>query len=219
MSAGKFTSRMNKVTIGLWATAVVVGFVFLWDYSNAPGVAGKPPKSWPKNAFVELTEGYSTLLIFAHPKCSCTEATFSELQRMLPHILEKVKIHVVFYHPHEFDLNWVKSDLFKLAQSLPIQSVIIDSKKQVINQFRPKTSGQVYLYSQNGDLVYSGGITPSRGHEGDSEGKKAVYSWVLESKLYKPTAFVFGCSLFHNGEGGSNKTKTLHPLGGHDGSV
>jgi len=176
------------------------GFYQLWDYSNGPGIPGDPPRFWPSESKLQREIGKPTLLVFAHPRCPCTRASFGELERILTHINDKVSTHVVFYHPKNFSADWVKADLWQTSQKMAVSSVSIDSDGEEIRHFRPKTSGQVYLYSADNRLIYSGGITGSRGHEGDNDGRTAILSWVLDKQLITPDTFVFGCSLYHNGE-------------------
>ena len=57
------------------------------------------------------------------------------------------------------------------------------------------TSGQVFLYGTSGELLFSGGITGSRGHEGDNAGRDAVES-LLDRRNAPAHTPVFGCSLF-----------------------
>jgi hypothetical protein len=60
-------------------------------------------------------------------------------------------------------------------------------------------SGQVLAYDGQGRLAFNGGITASRGHEGDSAGRSAVEA-MLAGRRHAATAFVFGCLLF-DGDG------------------
>ncbi len=65
--------------------------------------------------------------------------------------------------------------------------------------FGAKTSGDVLLFGANGKLIFAGGITASRGHEGDNPGADAMLKALGESRRNKVTTTtatpVFGCSL------------------------
>ncbi len=62
-------------------------------------------------------------------------------------------------------------------------------------RFGVKGSGHVLLYQPSGRLVFSGGITPSRGHEGDNPGRAAVISLVLQGRSPVNRTPVYGCPL------------------------
>jgi hypothetical protein len=65
--------------------------------------------------------------------------------------------------------------------------------------FGAKTSGDVLLFGANGKLIFAGGITASRGHEGDNPGADAMLKALGESRRNKVSTTtatpVFGCSL------------------------
>jgi hypothetical protein len=54
----------------------------------------------------------------------------------------------------------------------------------------------VVLYSPNGELLFSGGITGSRGHAGQNPGEDAVIALVNGRSLPLTHAHVYGCDLF-----------------------
>jgi hypothetical protein len=63
---------------------------------------------------------------------------------------------------------------------------------------RRATSGQVLLYDASGRLRFRGGIRPSRGHEGDNTGRRALEALLLGDGAAPPlSTAVFGCPLFH----------------------
>jgi hypothetical protein len=51
------------------------------------------------------------------------------------------------------------------------------------------------LYAPTGKLLFSGGITASRGHEGDNVGRSAIVSFILNGHAPVNHTPVFGCSL------------------------
>lgn len=66
-------------------------------------------------------------------------------------------------------------------------------------RFGAHTSGQVLVYGRDGRLTFSGGITPSRGHEGDSRGAdlalRALTPNGASSATASSSADVFGCGI------------------------
>jgi hypothetical protein len=53
------------------------------------------------------------------------------------------------------------------------------------------------LYDARGRLLFSGGLTSARGHEGDSFGLRRIRSLLLTGEADRRDAPVFGCSLHH----------------------
>lgn len=52
------------------------------------------------------------------------------------------------------------------------------------------------LFDSEGDLLFSGGITPSRGHEGANVGTRRIVDLVERGDTDRNVANVFGCGLF-----------------------
>ena len=52
--------------------------------------------------------------------------------------------------------------------------VVNDVEGVEARRFGAQTSGTTSLYSPDGRLLFSGGITSSRGHEGDNAGEDAL---------------------------------------------
>lgn len=57
-------------------------------------------------------------------------------------------------------------------------------------------SGQTLLYSATGSLLFNGGITDARGHEGDNPGRTALTSILSGGKPAAIQTPVFGCYLY-----------------------
>ena len=80
------------------------------------------------------------------------------------------------------------------ARNLPGAEVRLDRDGVESRRFGAETSGAVRVYSPDGRLVFSGGLTSARGHEGDSEGTIAIAALLAgtSSAASSPT---FGCPL------------------------
>jgi hypothetical protein len=59
------------------------------------------------------------------------------------------------------------------------------------------------LYGIDGRLLFAGGITSSRGHQGDNAGLDRVLSLVRGGKAERSESSVFGCGLFDKKKGKS----------------
>ena len=70
---------------------------------------------------------------------------------------------------------------------------------EVARQFGVQTSGHTLVYGPDGSLLFSGGITGSRGHLGDNRSFAAVSRIITNHsiQLARTTAPVFGCELLN----------------------
>jgi len=66
-------------------------------------------------------------------------------------------------------------------------------------RFGVETSGQTLLYDAGGRLIFSGGITGSRGHAGDNAGEAALVALLTSGQADRRATSVFGCPLFATG--------------------
>lgn len=183
----------------LWVPAVAYGIGALWRYSTTPGRPASPPLHWPAHVSTEPAKDRATLLIFAHPKCPCSEATVGELALIMAHAQDKVDARIFFYAPSSESTEWVHTDLWNAGKAIPGVQVFEDRDATLAREFGVLTSGQSLLYGVDGRLLFEGGITAFRGHSGDNAGRSAILAILQGLK----TAFdrgpvktpVFGCSL------------------------
>jgi hypothetical protein len=179
----------------LWVALVSGGFRELLIYSNAAGVQKDRGTTWPESSKLVRDSDLATLVVFGHPQCPCSRATVGELERLLIYTNKKIKSHVVFVKPKGQTEDWTKQSLWERASTLHGVAVAIDEEGVEAERFGATTSGQVYLYDKAGMLVFRGGITPARGHMGDSRGRGSILTFVETGKTDVSTADVFGCSL------------------------
>ena len=107
----------------------------------------------------------------------------------------RVRMHVLFYADPELGSEWTRSDLWRQAHSIPGVEVASDPLGATAALFGARTSGQVFLFGPDGRLLFEGGITAARGHEGDNAGARAVRDLVLEGSARIEQSPVFGCAL------------------------
>lgn len=178
-----------------WLALVVVGLGALLRYSNSPGREGLPPSVWPSSARVEPGPNVHTLVVVAHPKCPCTRATVSELARIMAQCRGRLVARVVFVLPDGLNERWARTDLWRSADAIPGVTVALDRGGEEARRFGSLTSGQAALYDPAGRLVFRGGITAARGHEGANAGRSAVVSLVEGGRPAQAQTPVFGCPL------------------------
>jgi hypothetical protein len=180
----------------LWLLIVGGGLSVLWGYENAPGIAAEPPHTWPADSQIQRAPDGYTLVMLVHPHCPCTRATIGELAQLMAHSQGRLTAYVLFLKPSGFSDDWEKTDLWQNAVSIPGVHAIADGDGVEARRFRAATSGQTILYDTKGRLLFSGGITESRGHSGDNAGRSAIIALVNESAVDRTETSVFGCPLF-----------------------
>jgi len=180
-----------------WLLTVGGGFIVLLNYQESAGGTGFTPMTWPSASALRLARGQDTLIMFAHPKCPCSQASLEELNRALAKTAGKVSVRVLFFKPAQGSNDWTNTTLYRTAASISGVTALEDIDGQEAGRFGANTSGYVVLYKPSGDLLFKGGITAGRGHAGDNAGESALVALILgQDSAIRQTA-VYGCSLFN----------------------
>jgi hypothetical protein len=179
----------------LWLLAAVHGMAILADYENTPGAPGDPPTRWPASTRITRVPGLATLVMAVHPHCPCSRASIGELNAIMARAQGRVRAHLLFVRPPGVTEGWEQTDLWRTAAAIPGVALVRDDDGVEAERFHASTSGHVALYDQRGRLVFSGGITASRGHHGDNAGKSAVIALLTDGNASQSHTPVFGCSL------------------------
>lgn len=84
-----------------------------------------------------------------------------------------------------------------MAQGIPGAEVILAHDGQEAKRFTVEASGHVLVYDTDHGLLFSGGITPSREHEGRTLGLDGIESLIKEDTQLPllQDATVYGCPL------------------------
>jgi hypothetical protein len=192
----ELSNRWVAVSSLAWAAALGTGFTYLAQYkSTAAPVAEGIPARWPAASEVVRNTDGPTLVLFAHPRCPCTHATVSEMARLLARLPGRVATHVVVVAPAGVPADWTDTGLWDRAAAIPGVQIRRDAGGREAARFRATASGQVLLYDQAGDLRFQGGITASRGHEGDSLGRQRLLAVLQGQTPDRRDSPVFGCGL------------------------
>lgn len=183
------------MAIGLaWVSSVGWGARMLFTYENTPGAPGASAGRWPAGSKIARPQGKFTLVMLAHPECPCTRASLAELEILMARLPGKLVALVEFRKPGADQREVQGMALWNRAAAIPGVSVGFDQDGAAVEEFGAEVSGQALLYDPEGLLVFSGGITAARGHEGDNAGVDAVIQRVNGGQAPFRTA-VFGCSL------------------------
>jgi hypothetical protein len=181
----------------LWALIVGAGTLLLWEYENSPGVKTRPaPVTFPVESGIPRDGQRPLLLMFAHPHCPCTRASLAELSRLMASARHRVTARVLFIKPSAQDKEWIETDLWETAAAIPDVTVTTDEDGREAARFGAGVSGLTLLYDASGRLLFSGGVTAARGHEGDNAGRAALISLLTGDTSEAVETPVFGCQLF-----------------------
>ncbi len=194
----------------LWFAAVVVGLWALARYERDPGVAAAAHVHWPSDSRLALDSTRPTLVMLAHPRCTCTRASIAELKEVIARAEERPRTYVVFIKPGIVPDDWEQSDLWRAAAQIPGVTVVRDDDGVEAQRFGAETSGQTFLYRADGHLLFTGGTTGARGHEGDNAGRATIISLLNRERTDPGRSFVFGCSLFGAGDRDRSGESTDH---------
>lgn len=181
----------------VWVFLLGGGWAALSRYENTPGQTPTPLQQWPTATKMSRTAGLPTMVVFLHPHCPCSRATITQLSVIMAHVQSKVRTQVLFAKLPGMTQDWVETGLFKSALRIPGVQVMVDENGTEAKIFHARVSGQVLLYDGMGQLVFNGGITSSRGHEGDNTGQDAVIGFLTKGIITAKQTPSFGCFLFN----------------------
>ena len=179
----------------LWMATVGAGFASLARYNNTPGALGEQaPSRWPSLSHLGRTAGLPTLVVMLHPRCPCSRATLANLERAMPELRDKARVHLVFVRPDAED-GRDDNALLRIARNMRGTEIFADETGREAGLFGTLTSGETLLYSPEGALVFHGGITFGRSHEGVNPGLSAIVQFIHHDSANRSSTSVFGCAL------------------------
>lgn len=179
----------------LWAGLLIAGFAAVELETNAPGAVGEAPARWPVESPISRADGTATLLMFLHPHCACSDASLSELERITARVGCPCQVVVVFVLPQGSPGGWEQTRLWRRVAATADTTVFTDHNGVEARRFGALTSGVSLVYDAYGALVFHGGVTPSRGHEGDNAGKSSAECCLRGDDTHEPSSCVYGCPL------------------------
>ena len=180
---------------GLWVVAVATGIAALWQYAYRPGATGSVFPAWPAGfSRSGLAADRCTLLVFLHGECPCSRATVHELKRVIARADRPISVRAYLRDPH--DMAGQPSALWRAASEISGVQLMADPQGAVARTFGAETSGVIFLFDPAGELLFCGGITGARGHEGDNPNAGALLACLRQRPESSIRAITYGCSLF-----------------------
>lgn len=184
-----------------WLIVCCAAMGALWVYGNRPGPGAGPAAMDAASLGLPVDRDVPTVVVFAHPRCPCTRATFAQLARL--RCRREFATHAYFFEPVDGGASWRGTGLWSMAADIPGMVPVVDPGGTIAARCGATTSGTIALYTPDGLLRFWGGLTASRGHEGDSVGLDAVAALIDGREPGRDRADVFGCSLATPGCAGS----------------
>jgi hypothetical protein len=175
----------------------LTGIAALFTFDQTAGAVSGVPDRWPSSSGVRRNAGSDTLLVFVHPQCACTVATVHEIATLDAYRNPRsgrLATVVLFDHPR--DTAWEPGNLWnEVEHEIPGVHKIRDDDGREARRFGARTSGYTELYNAQGELLFKGGVTGSRGHEGDNLGLDQLRTSIDTGRRAAHTSLVFGCAL------------------------
>jgi hypothetical protein len=193
-------ARTKSVLIGAglvaWLLGVVGTFVLVWRYKMTPGALPAAPERWPATSAIVRDPSVATVVMVAHPQCPCTRASLAELDRLAVALGDRARQWVVIVRPEGMPEGFEDGAIRERAATIPRTTVVIDPDGVEAERFGAKVSGSAVVYAPDGTLLFRGGLTSARGHEGRSAGFDRILALVRDAAAPSPhDAPTFGCEL------------------------
>lgn len=185
-------SGIPKTAFTAWVIVTVLALVAVGATMATPGEAGESARHLPGVLAATSELARPTLVVAVHPYCPCSRATLSGVEAHAPDL----DIVLVISGPAAAGLSAPPSWLSSWAGRCDAR-VRFDVDGALATSLGALTSGHAVLYRRDGSLVFSGGLTPARGHAGPCPGIAAIRS-LARGRTWKgaATAPVFGCPIF-----------------------
>ncbi|MBS2038943.1 RedB protein [bacterium] len=186
--------RRQKYLWVLWLGLAWLGILGLADHECRPALSARAPAHWPVASKLHFSRRSPILLLFLHPGCPCSRACLAELRKVRLRSPRAFDLMVVIGLPGQMDVADA-AGMMERVRSIDGSRVFLDKGLPETSRFGCYTSGQALLYSRSGRLRYQGGLTGSRGHEGDNANSEALLAALAADGPGIAAAPVFGCGL------------------------
>lgn len=181
--------------VAVWLAVTAAGLAALASYSATAAPEGRAPERWPSECGVERLSGRATVLLFLHPHCPCSRATIAMLHRCIARSGGEPDVVALVYAPTSMEASWADGPLRELAAKLPGVRVVNDPDGREARRFGAAASGHIVAYDAAGSLAFEGGITASRGHEGDNFGADVLTAVLRDQPIAPARAPTYGCEI------------------------
>lgn len=185
-------SAVLLAVCAVWLLLVALGSGGLWRYKYKQLAEPTASALWPATSELPRAKVLPTLLMFIHPRCTCSRASLAEVPR------GRKNTTWALTRPCDFAItlaSWARGELWTAAGQIPGVLVHDDEGGREAQLFHSETSGHAVLYDPAGWRLFDGGITVARAHEGESIGNHALLALLHGKTPTENQAAVFGCPL------------------------
>lgn len=187
--------RPSLVLFSVWLLLLAsgVGALSCYEFTGVASVSG--PDQWPEGTVLALDAARPVLVFFMHPRCPCTAASIAELDRSLSQNAGRFRAYAVVTIPPGAGPRWEEGRNLNAAQRLPGTTLVFDRGGALTRRFGAVDSGTLLAFDASGARLFAGGITGSRGHEGECTGSQALRAIAAGQSPSQSSSPVFGCPL------------------------
>ncbi|UUO05231.1 hypothetical protein M4951_17835 [Blastopirellula sp. J2-11] len=187
---------LSAIFVG-WGVAICAAWWSMTAYSYQIDGEAQSIAAWPSDSNLTLADDRPTVLLFLHPRCPCSAASLTELEQAISDTpaARKPRVLVIATVPTQYDDQWTGASNVERGKRLPNASVVFDIGGVESNKFGVASSGHVMAFASSGDLLFTGGVTESRGHAGNNVGRASLVNALTGAAFPTAKPPVFGCRL------------------------
>lgn len=178
-----------------WFFSSVGALAYLWTYETMACPKGITPTQWSNQGLLKRENNKPIMIMTLHPKCPCSDSSLEELAWILTHSLQSIDTYILFIRPSMAEAGWEKSKYWKKAKELPGVYVMTDIDGNESRRLGGTTSGHVIFYNNQGQLLFSGGITGARSQVGNNPARQALLEIINHKRNQTIMTSVYGCAL------------------------
>jgi hypothetical protein len=191
----------------IWLSICAYLTAQLIEFGTRPEQKARLASAFPAGSKLKLVPNKFTVVAFLHPRCPCSKASVGELEELMQRCGDNTMAYALFLKPTGCSEKFAKSELFEQTSKIKGVHAIVDKDGHEAKIFGSKTSGQLMVYNPEGRLVFSAGITGSRGHYGDNLGLDAAFQSISQKSKNFDCTDVYGCPLFASSDSVSSSRR------------
>lgn len=200
MTRNRILTATFAVAAMIWVATVAAAYEAIRRFETTPGLPASAPRAWPATTAVPRAPGSWSLVMLVHPHCSCSRASVKELGEIVEKSQRDVQTTVLVYRPREMKEGWERTNVYDGATRIRRARVLVDHDGAEAQLFGGFTSGQTFLYDDQGRLRFAGGVTSLRGHAGLNRGRADIIR-IANQRNGNGSHPVFGCAITKTARG------------------
>lgn len=187
------SNRAKNWSIGLAAVVWLVAIAAVFGAIEI--VAQRRPAEGESGSTTSPELFRGKLIVFAHPHCPCFATTLDVFADVVERCSMRGRAEVIFVRPEGAPQGWNLGRSWDVASNLPGVRLRCDDGGVLAHQLGATTSGEVFLFDEQGGCLFHGGVTRPGSHAGDNPGRRsllAAHAGEKPETRHNPT---YGCPL------------------------